>query len=188
MADPLSPTGSDAGSGVEVVVDDEQTEVVVDAQRWARLAAAALASEGFTSGELTLTFVDRAEIAALNAEHLGHVGPTDVLSFPLDAALDADAPVEPGPRLLGDVVVCPAVAAEAAPDHAGTIDDELALLVVHGVLHVLGHDHAEPDETRRMRERERELLTAHHWGGPPPAGFRQEHAPATDATTAEAPA
>ena len=60
--------------------------------------------------------------------------------------------------LLGDVVVCPAVAAEQAPTHAGTLDDELALLVVHGVLHVLGHDHAEPDETATMRARELELL------------------------------
>ena len=77
----------------------------------------------------------------------------------------------PGPMLLGDVVVCPAVASEAAPTHAGTLDDELALLVVHGILHVLGHDHAEPGETRVMRERERALLEQHHWHGPAPAAF-----------------
>jgi probable rRNA maturation factor len=76
--------------------------------------------------------------------------------------------------LLGDVVVCPSVAAEAAPTHAGTLDDELALLVVHGILHVFGHDHAQPDETRAMREREVELLVAHHWHGPAPTGFRQD--------------
>jgi probable rRNA maturation factor len=64
--------------------------------------------------------------------------------------------------LLGDVVVCPAVAARQAPKHAGTYDDELALLVVHGVLHVLGHDHAEPDETVAMRARERDLLARFH--------------------------
>ena len=86
------------------------------------------------------------------------------------------APVDPGdlPLLLGDVVLCPAVAARQAPEHAGTLDDELALLVVHGVLHVLGHDHAEPDQAERMRARERELLEAHHWDGPAPAAFRQE--------------
>ena len=114
-------------------------------------------------GELTLTFVDRDEIAALNREHLGKDGPTDVLSFPLDAAAEAPggagvpdrrfaserrdpSTADPSlgvPVLLGDVVVCPAVAAEQAPSHAGTLDDELALLVVHGVLHVLGHDHAD---------------------------------------------
>ena len=96
---------------------------------------------------------------------------TDVLSFPLD-----DDEPQPGvPVLLGDVVVCPAVAADQASSHAGTLDDELALLVVHGVLHVLGHDHAEPAETATMRARELALLEAHHWHGPAPGGFRQEH-------------
>ena len=79
------------------------------------------------------------------------------------------------PVLLGDVVVCPAVAADQAADHAGTLDDELALLVVHGVLHVLGHDHAEPGEATIMRRRELELLERLHWAGPAPAGFRQHH-------------
>ena len=64
--------------------------------------------------------------------------------------------------------------------HAGTLDDELALLVVHGVLHVLGHDHAEPDEATAMRSRELELLERHHWDGPAPAGFRQEQTDADD--------
>ena len=66
------------------------------------------------------------------------------------------------PLLLGDVVVCPAVAARNAPSHAGTYDDELALLIVHGILHVLGHDHAEPEETAVMQERERSLLEQFH--------------------------
>lgn len=167
MADPSSPTGVTAAS-VDVVVSDEQSEVPVDAARWASLAAAVLQEEG-CRGELTLTFVDRDEIAALNLEHMGKDGPTDVLSFPLDPWGD-----DVGPTLVGDVVICPAIAAEAAPDHAGTLDDELALLTVHGVLHVLGHDHAEPEETARMRARELEVLVAYHWGGPPPAGFTQE--------------
>jgi probable rRNA maturation factor len=155
-----------------VVVADEQASsdcVDVDVDRWSRLASDVLATEG-ARGELTLTFVDRAEIAALNREHLGHDGPTDVLSFPLD-----DDDVQPGvPVLLGDVVVCPVVAAEQARSHAGTLDDELALLVVHGVLHVLGHDHADDDDAAVMRARELELLQLHHWHGDVPAGFRQE--------------
>jgi probable rRNA maturation factor len=72
-------------------------------------------------------------------------------------------------------VVCPAVAAQQAADHAGTLDDELALLVVHGVLHLLGHDHAEPGEATIMRRRELELLERLHWAGPAPTGFRQHH-------------
>ena len=107
-------------SGVAtVVVSDEQTEVEVDADRWAQLATAVLRAEGRV-GELTLTFVDRDEIAALNAEHMGKDGPTDVLSFPLDS-FDETAGELPGPVLLGDVVVCPAVARDAAPTHAGSL-------------------------------------------------------------------
>lgn len=169
MSEPHSPTGV-AGAPV-VVVSDEQTEVAVDAPRWAALARDVLAAEG-RAGELTLTFVGRDEITELNREHMGVDGPTDVLSFPLDA--DEPAPAGGVPVLLGDVVVCPEVAAAAAPEHAGTVDDELALLVVHGVLHVLGHDHAEPEETARMRAAELAHLERFHWHGPAPAGFRQE--------------
>jgi probable rRNA maturation factor len=176
-AEPPSPTVG-TGSAVTVVGADEQqpgdARVDVDVDRWSRLATLVLEDEG-RRGELTLTFVDRDEIAALNAEHMGKGGATDVLSFPLDA-LDDDEVDDPDvPVLLGDVVVCPDVAREQAPDHAGTLDDELALLVVHGVLHVIGHDHAEPEQTAVMRARELELLTAFHWGGPAPAGFRQDH-------------
>jgi probable rRNA maturation factor len=172
VAEPPSPTLTTFTDEVVVVGADEQDEFDVDVDRWTRLARAVLETEQ-RRGELTLTFVDRDEIAELNAEHLGQPGPTDVLSFPLDD--DDAAPSPPGiPVLLGDVVVCPAVAAEQAATHAGTLDDELALLVVHGVLHVLGHDHAAPDETTTMRARELDLLQQHHWSGPAPAGFRQE--------------
>jgi len=169
VADPSSPTGVDVP--VQVVVADEQTEQAVDAHRWAALAAAVLRSEG-RSGELTLTFVDRAEIANLNEEHLGEAGPTDVLSFPLD---DDPGDVAAGPVLLGDVVICPAVAVEAAAGHAGTVDDELALLTVHGVLHIVGHDHAEAEERAAMQVAELAYLCEHHWRGPAPTSFRQEH-------------
>ena len=140
----------------------------VDVDRFARLAEAAATHEGGV-GELTLIFVDTDEIATLNTEHLGNDGPTDVVSFPMD-----DEPTPGVPTLLGDIVICPEVAAGQSAEHAGTLDDELALLVVHGVLHVLGHDHAEPEETARMRTRELDLLERFHWNGPAPAGFRQE--------------
>lgn len=147
-----------------VVVVDSQRELSVDTDRWGRLAADALVASGVRAGELNLLFVDEEEMTALNAEHMGIDGPTDVLSFPLDGA----APADVGEPLIGDVVVCPSYAARQAPDHAGqdghdgSVDDELALLVVHGVLHVLGYDHAEEHETVVMRQRERELLAAHH--------------------------
>jgi len=154
---------------VTVVVGDEREvdDTPIDLDRWARLAEAVLAATG-ADGELTLTFVDGDEIASLNEQHMGKAGPTDVLAFPLD-----EEPTPGVPRLLGDVVVCPEVAAAQSAEHAGTFDDEIALLVVHGILHVLGHDHAEADEAEVMRQRELELLVAHHWDGPAPSSFRQ---------------
>ncbi|MFT4659604.1 MAG: putative rRNA maturation factor [Candidatus Aldehydirespiratoraceae bacterium] len=157
-----------------VVASDARSELEleaspVDVDRWAALAKAAATSEGGV-GELTLTFIDRAEMAELNLEHMGQVGPTDVLSFPMD-----DEPMDGVPTMLGDIVISPAIAVAQFAEHAGTLDDELGLLVVHGVLHVLGHDHAEPGEAALMREREVAVLTEYHWCGPPPAEFRQTH-------------
>jgi probable rRNA maturation factor len=161
-------------SAVVVVAADERDpddspHVEIDLGRWHRLAVDVLADRGL-DGELTLTFVGLDDIAALNLEYMGKQGPTDVLSFPLD-----DRPVEGVPTLLGDVVISPAAASDQCADHAGTIDDELALLVVHGVLHVLGHDHAEPGEAAVMRSLELELLERFHWDGPAPSAFRQTH-------------
>ena len=152
-----------------VVVGDgrEVDDTPIDLERWRTLAQGVLAAAG-AEGELTLTFVDDDEIASLNEEHMGTAGPTDVLAFPLD-----DEPTPGVPTLLGDVVVCPNVAARQFAEHAGTFDDEIALLVVHGILHVLGYDHADADEAATMRHRELELLEAHHWGGPAPTRFRQ---------------
>ena len=175
----------------EVFCADEQLDVPVDLARWQALATEVLRSEGVRGlCELSLLFVTEREMAELNELHMGKPGPTDVLAFPIDAA-EAEvvlhgqpisrgpdrSPPDPGdmPLLLGDVVVCPAVAKRQAPEHAGTLDDELALLVVHGVLHVLGHDHDEPAERDAMRARELALLQEHHWGGPAPDEFRQEH-------------
>lgn len=176
----------------EVFTADEQVEVPIDAARWTALAEAVIVAEGIRGhAELSLLFVDEADIADLNEQFMHKAEPTDVLAFPIDAseaeiytgALSPStgpdrAPIDPSdlPLLLGDVVVCPLVAQRQAPEHAGTLDDELALLVVHGVLHVLGYDHAEPDDTARMRARELELLEAHHWRGPAPTAFRQEQA------------
>ena len=122
--------------------------------------------------EVSLIFVDETAIADLNIKFLGGTGPTDVLAFPIDddhipsgrqpdsGGRGPGAPTDPTdpPVVLGDVVVCPLVAQRQAPDHAGTLDDELALLVVHGVLHLLNYDHAEEQETAVMQARERELL------------------------------
>lgn len=158
--------------GAPVVVGyDEQEDHPLDLDRWMQLARDVLIEEGVGTGELTLLFVDEQTVADLHEVHMGDASPTDVLSFPLDAESAMGASIDGVPVLLGDVVVCPAVAARNAPEHAGTLHDEIALLVVHGVLHILGHDHAEPEQEQRMQTRERELLERHHWRGAVPATF-----------------
>jgi probable rRNA maturation factor len=147
---------------IEVIVTDEQRDHAVDTTRLSALAKATIAEMGLSGEvELALAFVDAARITTLNEELLGHVGPTDVLSFPIE-----DAPLNEGtstelPLLLGDVVICPAVAAANAPEHAGSYEDELSLLVVHGILHLLGMDHEDDAEAEEMERRERELLARH---------------------------
>ena len=165
---------------LEVFVGDEQDAEPVDGARWQRLAEQVLLHEGVRGeAELSILFVDETAMSDLNARFMGAEGPTDVLAFPLDDELvepgrypdsSTSGPVDPRvrgegsdpPLLLGDVVVCPAVAARNAPNHAGTYDDELALLVVHGILHVLGHDHSDADEEAAMQAKERELLALYH--------------------------
>ena len=172
MKEPSSPTDGNQLQAV-VVTEDAQHVVEVDLDRWGALAEEVLRAEG-ASGELTLTFVDIADIVELKVEHFGDAGehPTDVLSFPID---DDDLGIDGVPRLLGDVVVCPEVAMGQASTHAGTLDDELALLVVHGVLHILGFDHATESEQAEMQAHEREHLVKYFWRGDMPEGFSFDH-------------
>ncbi len=208
--------------------------VTVDAPRWAALATDVLLAEGVTHGELGLLFVGPERMASLNLEHMGFVGPTDVLAFPLDGAATIPATeTATATILIGDVVICPEQARAQAPLHQsrchdgsfedvqgspegapthqsqspkcdpadvqgspegapthqsqspkcdpadvqgslhgavtlqsrchdGSLEDELALLVVHGVLHVLGYDHVNDTEAALMHAREQQLLSAHH--------------------------
>jgi probable rRNA maturation factor len=103
-----------------------------------------LTGEGATASELSISFVDRGEMVELHERYLEEPGPTDVLSFPIDE-VDPD-----GIRVLGDVVICPEVAKEG-PNAYG---DELRLLLVHGILHLLGYDHEEEGDRRVMWERQ----------------------------------
>jgi len=166
-----------AEGDVEVFGVDEQSEQPVELDRWVGLATHVLLDSGVRGeAELSLLFVAEDVMAELNQRFMGAEGPTDVLAFPLEDAIDSGRWPDSGstgpdrdppeladlPMLLGDVVVCPTVAARQAPEHAGSYDDEVALLVVHGVLHVLGMDHADPAETAVMQARERELLERYH--------------------------
>jgi probable rRNA maturation factor len=163
---------------VTVFVSDEQAALPIVVEKWQQLALAVLVDEGVEGeAELSVMFVDEETIGDLNKRFMETDGPTDVLSFPIDGD-----PNEPGrwpdaggpgpdriendpedlPLLLGDVVICTLVAERNAPTHAGSFDDEVALLVVHGILHLLGMDHAEEAERLEMQSRERELLATHY--------------------------
>lgn len=156
-------------------VANEQDDFPVDAPRWLKLANDVLSAEKVGDDvEVSVMYVDEATIADLNERFLDKSGPTDVLSFPIDEGPPESGRVpdsggngpgyEPADEddtmlsLLGDVVISPSVASKNAPEHAGTYDDELALLLVHGLLHLLGMDHEDPEEALVMEQRERELL------------------------------
>lgn len=162
------------GTAIQVFGADEQDAVAIDVLRWVKLAQLVLDDERVPpDAELSLIFVSEETITDLNEHFLEGVGPTDVLAFPLD-----DEPLPRGrqpdeggrgpgtpaeddepPTILGDVLVCPSVAQRQAASLGRTLDDEVALLVVHGVLHLLEYDHAEPDDAVRMQQREAQLLS-----------------------------
>jgi probable rRNA maturation factor len=150
--EPADPHEDD-GHSPTVLVSNRQT-MPVDEDGLAAVASDTLAGEGLDAVELSLSFVDDAEIEELHVRFMDEPGPTDVLSFPLDAG-DVD---ERGVRVLGDVVIAPAVAERNnADDPAG----ELRLLVVHGVLHLLGYDHEEQDERAAMWARQERYSGVH---------------------------
>jgi probable rRNA maturation factor len=163
---------------IDVFAADEQSDVPVALERWSALARSVLESRGVKGeAEVSLLFVDEAAIAALNVRFLDHEGPTDVLAFPVE-----DDPLPPGRfpdmggtgpgsdvvdeplLLLGDVVVCPAVAERNAKERSIAYDDEIALLVVHGLLHLLGMDHVIDAEAEAMEALEQTLLAAFYKG------------------------
>jgi probable rRNA maturation factor len=135
---------TDEPSKPTVVLSDRQ-ELSVDVADLEALARDTLRSEGIVDAELSVSLVTEDEIAGLHHRYLGEAGATDVLSFPLDEDGDHGEP-----RLLGDVVICPAVASRQNTD----LQAEVRLLLVHGILHLLGYDHEEEEERRTMWERQ----------------------------------
>ena len=128
-----------------IALDDRQ-DADVDLEGLMTLARATLLGEAMADAELSISLVTEDEIAGLHERYLHEAGPTDVLSFPLD-----DEAGEDGLRQLGDVVIAPAVAARNNPDDPPA---ELRLLLVHGILHLLGHDHMSDGEKAEMWSRQ----------------------------------
>jgi probable rRNA maturation factor len=172
---------------VSVFLANEQADHSVDEPALARLARLVMDAEGVEESEVSLLLVNRAVMTDLNGRYMGEDGPTDVLAFPIDGPSPAsgppDGPVGPrgfagdrvagdedddldladeedddAPWLLGDVVLCPAYAAEQAGRAGQSLEAELELLTVHGILHLCGFDHAEPKDDQAMRARTDELL------------------------------
>jgi probable rRNA maturation factor len=113
--------------------------------------------------ELSVLLVDPDAMAELHERWMDLPGPTDVMAFPMDEMDGARRPDAPtaGPTLLGDVVLCPAVAREQARQAGHSLQEELHLLTVHGVLHLLGYHHDEPEEEREMFALQRQILRDH---------------------------
>lgn len=166
---------------IRVIVSNEQ-QIKVDQDRIAGVAVRTARSQG-ARGEISITLVDEERMAGLHLDYMNEPGATDVLSFPIDGfqpgslasatpasglGESSSPPVKPGPDspmsqdhvdssgppvLIGEVVICPAVAAQAGPD----LHSELDLLVAHGVLHLVGHDHDDAPAARRMRAAEKKV-------------------------------
>lgn len=108
--------------------------------------------------ELSIIFVDVPAMTELHVRWMDEPGPTDVMSFPMDELRPGTETAPSAEGMLGDVVVCPEVAANQAREAGHSTQEEMLLLVTHGILHLLGFDHAEPEEREEMFELQRTLL------------------------------
>ncbi|GGT13853.1 rRNA maturation RNase YbeY [Nonomuraea spiralis] len=143
---------------------NNESGVGVDEENLVALATHVLGEMGINPlAELSIVVVDEDAMAELHEKWMGEPGPTDVLAFPMDelrpgggARGDGESPADPA--LLGDVVLCPQVAARQAQEAGHSAQDELELLCTHGILHLLGYDHAEPEEHKEMFGLQAQLL------------------------------
>jgi probable rRNA maturation factor len=140
----------DPSGSLAIEVSDTQSHLRIDREALARLAATTLGAEGVQSASLSIALVDDATIRKINRDHLGHDWPTDVISFGLSHSGDR--------TLAGELVVSAEMAATTARRVGVEAWHELALYVVHGLLHLCGYDDSEPAPRAQMRRREGELL------------------------------
>jgi len=144
------------------VLDESGTDVdAVELTRLARFVMARLRLHPAT--QMCVRLVDEGTIAALNQRWMDTDGPTDVLAFPMDELGPSRPEEEPQEGYLGDLALCPAVAARQAAEVGHATIEEIRLLTVHGILHLLGYDHADPDEHATMFALQARLLA--EWQG-----------------------
>ena len=139
---------------MEINVDNRSGQEL-PVERIEELALFVLEREGIRkTAELSLSFVEPDEITELNTRYRAKPEPTDVLSFELDNPWDETAQEDTGQLLLGDIVICPDIAKEHACLEEVSLEEELWILVIHGILHLLGYDHADEDEALLMEKKE----------------------------------
>ena len=138
-------------AGPRISIANLQELVPIDRGRMKEIVRAVLREEGVSEAEITLAFVDNPTIRQLNKRYLDHDEPTDVLSFPLS---------RPGSKqLIGELVIGAEVAQAEAASRGHDVQAELALYVIHGLLHLCGYGDKSPAEAQEMRERERHYLS-----------------------------
>lgn len=146
-----------------VLVTDDQDDPI-PTEPLSDLAGITMEAEGLEAETVVaLSLVDVSRMAVLNETHLGKTGPTDVLSFPIEDAIPGDPPVQiaGGPPVhIGDIFICPEIVKANALSQEVSFDDEMSLMVVHGVLHLLGYDHVDDADAELMEGRERTILEA----------------------------
>ena len=154
---------------MEIIIDIQHGEQMLQGIQLEELAVFTLKHEEIPDNtEVSISFVTDEEIAQLNAEYRGKEGPTDVLSFECDGLDDdmllfEDDQFEVPEFALGDIVIAPDVALKQSVDYGTTFEQEISVLLVHGLLHLCGYDHIEDEDAAIMEPLEREILSA--WFG-----------------------
>jgi probable rRNA maturation factor len=145
---------------VSIEINNE-SGVVVDELAITAVARHVLDSLGVNPmAELSILVVDTAAMSTLHKQWMDLDGPTDVMAFPMDTLDDKPGmETDPGPALLGDVILCPEIARQQAAAAGHSTDAELFLLTTHGVLHLLGYDHDDPESEREMFTLQARLVT-----------------------------
>ena len=138
---------------LDVDVSSDGVRSPIGKERTQDIVQAVLRSEKVRNALVSIAFVDKRAMARLNKTHLGHTGPTDVISFGFTRAAAADP-------VVGDIYVCPAVARDNARGRQESVRREVARLVIHGTLHILGHDHPDEDREASGMWRKQERLVA----------------------------
>ncbi len=142
---------------MDIHLFNHQQDVLIDEDAVRALAAMVVANEGQVADEVGIHFVSKEASGQIHARYFADPSPTDCMSFPMDGLMDSPSDISgAGPRVLGEIFVCPAVAQDfCAAGGPLPVNEEVALYVIHALLHLMGHDDQEDQAEARMRAQER---------------------------------